>query len=64
MAETRHKSGETLERVSLTEKQLKARKSRNLAIALCLAAFVGIFYVATWTKLGPAVLAYKGFTQQ
>jgi len=64
MAESRHKAGDKIERVSLTEKQIKARKSRNLAIALCLAAFVGIFYVATWTKLGPAVMANKGFTQQ
>ena len=63
MAESRHKAGETIEKVSLTEKQLKTRRSRNIAIALCLAAFVGIFYVATVVKFGPEIMANRGFDQ-
>jgi uncharacterized membrane protein SirB2 len=43
------------ETIQLTEKQKKARKRRNIAIALGLIALVVIFYVATLTKLGPAV---------
>ncbi len=63
MAESRHKAGETIEQVSLSEKQQKTRKSRNIAIALCLAAFVGIFYVATVVKFGPEIMANRGFNQ-
>lgn len=63
MAEARHKSGETIEKVDLTEKQLKNRRARNIAIALCLAAFVGIFYVATVVKFGPEIMANRGFDQ-
>lgn len=63
MAESRHKTGETIEQVTLSEKQLKTRKSRNIAIALCLVAFVGIFYVATVVKFGPEIMANRGFDQ-
>lgn len=63
MAESRHKTGETIEQVALSEKQQKTRKSRNIAIALCLAAFVGIFYVATVVKFGPEIMANRGFDQ-
>lgn len=63
MAESRHKTGETIEQVSLSEKQIKTRKSRNIAIAICLAAFVGIFYVATVVKFGPEIMANRGFEQ-
>lgn len=44
--------GDELERVELTEAQKRARRSRNIAIALVLAAFVVIVYVGTWAKLG------------
>lgn len=64
MAEVRHKKGEKIERVNLSEKQLKSRKARNIAIALCLAAFVGVFYVATVVKFGPAIMQNRGFDQQ
>ena len=42
--------------MQLTEAQQKARRKRSIAIALCLAAFVVIFYVVTVIKLGPEVL--------
>ena len=42
--------------VTLTEKQKKARRSRNVAIGLALAALVVIFYIATIAKFGPAIL--------
>lgn len=64
MAEARHKQGETIERVSLSEKQAKTRKSRNIAIAACLVAFVGIFYVATVVKFGPEIMANRGFDNE
>lgn len=37
-------------------KRKKAQRSRNIAIAICLAAFVIILYVATWAKLGANVM--------
>ncbi|MBO6814425.1 MAG: hypothetical protein JJ891_06170 [Rhizobiaceae bacterium] len=42
----------TRENVEITEEQLKARRARNVAIGLVLAAFVAIMYFVTWTKLG------------
>ena len=45
-----------LETVKPTEAQLKARRRRNVAIGLCLAALVVVFYVVTVLKFGPAVL--------
>lgn len=41
--------------LKLTEAQQKARKSRSMAIALALVAFVVIMYVVTLVKLGPGV---------
>ncbi len=38
-----------------TEAQLKARRSRNLAIGLALAAFVVLVYIVSMAKLGPAL---------
>lgn len=38
--------------VVLTEAQKRARRARNIAIALVLAAFVVIVYIGTWAKLG------------
>ena len=45
-----------LETVKPTEAQQKARRSRNIAIALALAAFVIVVYVVSIVKLGSAVL--------
>ena len=42
--------------VTFTDKQKKARRSRNVAIGLALAALVIIFYLATIAKFGPAIL--------
>lgn len=44
------------ERVEMTETQKKARRARNIAIALALAAFIVILYIGTWAKLGANVL--------
>ena len=38
------------------EARRKAQRARSIAIALSLAAFVVILYVATWAKLGANVL--------
>lgn len=46
---------EPLETIELTEKQKRARRLRSIAIGLALAALVVIFYIATLTKLGPAL---------
>lgn len=40
--------------IVLTEEQIKQRNRRSVAIALVLAALVGIFFVVTIVKLGPA----------
>ena len=42
--------------IELTEQQRKARRARNIALALALAAFVIILYVGTWAKLGANIL--------
>ncbi len=41
--------------VVLTEEQLRARRSRSIAIAVALAALVVLFYIVTLVK-GPGVL--------
>lgn len=38
------------------QRRQKAQRARNIAIALGLAAFVVILYVATWAKLGANIL--------
>ena len=45
------------ERVTLTDAQKKARRSRAIAIALALAAFVVVMYIVTIVKMGPAILS-------
>jgi hypothetical protein len=40
----------------LTEQQLRARRSRSIAIALALGAFVVMIFLVTLVRLGPAVL--------
>lgn len=44
------------EGITLTAKQQKARRSRNLAIGLALAALVVLFYCATIVKFLPSIL--------
>jgi hypothetical protein len=41
--------------VVLTDAQKRARRSRSIALALCLAALVILFYIITLVK-GPGVL--------
>jgi hypothetical protein len=45
-----------LELVTPTEKQAKARRSRNVAIGVALALFVVFVYVTSIVKLGSAIL--------
>ena len=42
--------------ITLTDEQLKSRRSRNIAIAVVLGGLVVMFYVLTWAKLGAAIL--------
>ena len=50
--------------ISLSEKQQRARKMRNLAIGGCLLALVAIFYVATIVKIGPNMMKAKQNQEQ
>ena len=43
------------DRIKPTEKQLKARRNRNIALALALVAFVVLVYAGSIVKLGPAL---------
>lgn len=45
-----------METVKLTPEEEKARKRRNLVIALSLAAFMALVFVITLAKLGASVL--------
>jgi hypothetical protein len=45
-----------VETVKPTEAQLKARRSRSVAIALALGAFVIVVYVVSMVRVGPAVI--------
>ena len=47
---------EKSEGIEMNEGQKKAQRARNIAIALVLAGFVVIMYVATWAKLGANIL--------
>ncbi|MEM7068931.1 MAG: hypothetical protein AAF478_08605 [Pseudomonadota bacterium] len=42
----------TDETLEMNEQQKKAQRSRNIALALALAAFVVLLYLATWAKFG------------
>ncbi len=44
------------DQIELTPAQKRARRLRNVALALVLAAFVVIVYVGTWAKLGANIL--------
>ena len=43
------------DRIKPTEAQLKARRNRNVALALVLVAFVVLVYFGSIFKLGPAL---------
>ena len=42
--------------VVLTPEQVKARRSRNIAVALMLVALVALFFVMTIVRMGGAVM--------
>ncbi|MDF1608574.1 hypothetical protein PZ897_10340 [Hoeflea sp. YIM 152468] len=44
-----------MEKVDLTDKQKKARRSRSVALGIVLAVLAVLFYVVTIIKIGPAV---------
>ncbi|MEM1048814.1 MAG: hypothetical protein AAGL24_21870 [Pseudomonadota bacterium] len=44
------------EKVSLSDEQVRRRRTRSIAIALSLGALVVIFYIVTIVKFGPAIL--------
>lgn len=44
------------DQIEMTPAQKRARRLRNIALALVLAAFVVIVYVGTWAKLGANIL--------
>jgi hypothetical protein len=46
--------------IKLTERQLRNRKMRNIAIALSVALLVVLFYAITIVKVGPGVLHSEG----
>jgi hypothetical protein len=48
----------------LTERQIKNRKMRNIAIGLCVAFLVVLFYVITIVKVGPGILRPEGLEPQ
>ncbi|MFD0915945.1 hypothetical protein ACFQ14_05955 [Pseudahrensia aquimaris] len=52
---TETKKPAPLEMVTLSEKQVAARRKRSIAIAACLGFMVVAFYGATVVKLGPEV---------
>ena len=45
-----------LETIKPTEAQLKARRSRNVAIAIALVLFVVLVYISSIVRLGPTIL--------
>ena len=46
--------------VRLTERQIKNRRMRNIAIGLCVTFLVVLFYVITIVKVGPGILRPEG----
>ena len=45
-----------IERITPSDAQKKAQRSRSIAIGIALAALVVLFYIATVIKFGPALL--------
>lgn len=56
MASDLNKPGEVQSSEDMDARRKRAQRARNIAIALALAAFVLILYVATWAKLGANVM--------
>jgi hypothetical protein len=50
-----HERGQTGAGIRLTERQLRARRARSIAIAVSLGLLVILFYIVTLVK-GPGVL--------
>ena len=51
-----YRKADTIEQAPLSEREEKARRARNVAIAVVLAALVVVFYWSTVVKLGPAAM--------
>ena len=51
-----YRKADTIEQAPLTEREERARRARNVAIALVLVALVGVFYWSTVVKFGPAAM--------
>ncbi|MEM0899230.1 MAG: hypothetical protein AAGI92_04705 [Pseudomonadota bacterium] len=43
--------------IELSDQQKKARRQRSIALAICLALFVVVFYAVTVVKLGPEIMS-------
>ena len=50
------KTDSEMQGLVLTPEQQKARRQRNVAIALAIGCFVLLFYIVRIAKLGPGVL--------
>ena len=46
----------TDETVEMNDKQKRAQRARNIALAVALAGFVVLLYFGTWAKLGANIL--------
>lgn len=46
--------------VRLTERQIRNRNLRNIAIGICVALLVVLFYAITIVKVGPGILRPEG----
>ncbi|MEM9329850.1 MAG: hypothetical protein AAGA53_00905 [Pseudomonadota bacterium] len=46
----------TKETVEMTDRQKRALRARNIALAIALAGFVVLLYFGTWAKLGANIL--------
>jgi len=51
---------ENIETITLTDAQIKSRRSRNIAIGLVCGGLVVLFYVMTWVKFGEILLEKAG----
>ena len=55
-----YRKSDTIETVQLDERQKRAQRARNVALAVGLLALVAVFYVSTVAKFGPAALQSTG----
>lgn len=51
-----YRKADTIEVKPLSDAEEKARRARNVAIAVALVALVGVFYWSTVVKFGPAAM--------